>query len=73
MIVRFGFNILLQGFECKVLRPYFENPIKDVYIPYIFMEWAGVKQNVDNNCPGDPAIVEQEQEDMRFFNLVFQI
>ena len=37
------------------------------------MEWAGVKQNVDNNCPGDPAIVEQEQEDMRFFNLVFQI
>merc|ERR1719188_2292781 len=37
----------IEGFECKVLRPYFENPIKDVYIPYIFMEWSGVKQNVD--------------------------
>ena len=43
---------MTQGFECKVLRPYLtseSNP--DVFIPYIFMEWMHVRNNLDNNCP----------------------
>ena len=40
-----------QGFECKVLRPYLSLAAKDTFIPYIFMEWMHVKNNLDNNCP----------------------
>ena len=40
-----------QGFECKVLRPYLSSAAKDTFIPYIFMEWMHVKNNLDNNCP----------------------
>ena len=40
-----------QGFECKVLRPHLSRKDKTVFIPYIFMEVAQIKVNLDNNCP----------------------
>ena len=40
-----------QGFECKVLRPHLSRRDKTVFIPYIFMEVAQIKVNLDNNCP----------------------
>ena len=48
----------MQGFECKVLEPYLSNPIEDVLIPYIFMEWMHVRVNLDGNCPNLESLVQ---------------
>merc|ERR1739838_1010533 len=50
-------KIDVEGFECKVLAQYLQNPTS-TYIPYIIMEWRHVKANLDSNCPDLPGLVE---------------
>ena len=33
----------MQGFECRVLSPYLAQPLRDVFLPYIFLEWMHVR------------------------------
>ena len=40
-----------------VLNHYFSNPCEDIFIPYIFMEWIHVVNNMDNNCPDISTLV----------------
>ena len=51
--------ITAQGFECKVLLPYLSQPVDDVFLPYIFMEWMHIKVNLDNNCPDLEGLINQ--------------
>ena len=48
-----------QGFECKVLTPYLSQPVPDVFLPYIFLEWMHIKLNLDNNCPDLEGLITQ--------------
>ena len=41
-----------------VLKHYLSNPIPDVFIPYIFMEWFNIRANVDNNCKDLGSLVK---------------
>jgi len=51
-------KIDVEGYECKVLTKYMKNPKKTLYIPYIFMEWGRIAQNLAGNCPDLPVLVE---------------
>ena len=44
-----------------------ENPMIDVYIPYIFIEWSGIRKNRNNDCPGKQ--IQNINQDN--FNLIF--
>ena len=48
---------VLQGLECTVLNHYFSQPNTNLFIPYIFMEWASVRVNEGNNCPDLDGLV----------------
>merc|ERR1712126_463625 len=44
-------KIDVEGFECKILTPYLEKTVPNVFIPLIFMEFIHIQNNLDNNCP----------------------
>jgi len=48
----------VEGFECKVLNNFLQSPDKNHYVPYIVMEWAWVKVNMNGWCPYPGQLIE---------------
>ena len=42
-----------------MLKHYFSDPVKGVFIPYILMEWIHIQNNMDGNCPDINTLVNQ--------------
>ena len=57
--------MILQGFECKILTPYLEKAVPNVFIPLIFMEFIHIQNNLDNNCPGKETQILSQQDHIK--------
>ena len=42
----------------KVLYQYFSNPLPDVNLPYITMEWRNIRANLGGTCPDIAGLVD---------------
>jgi len=45
------FKLDVEGAECKVLMEYLYTPKKLHFIPYIYMEWIHIHNNLNGMCP----------------------
>ncbi|XP_023323411.1 uncharacterized protein LOC111697590 [Eurytemora carolleeae] len=51
-------KIDIEGAECKALLSFLQSETKLKHIPYILMEWVGIRRNVNGMCPNLEEIIK---------------